>query len=174
VMESVPAAVKSWTGAHVIFVFGRYALASLCVASAESMPHAPEVRSHSQVFEIVVFQKSKIACERAVFGGVPVLCYDVQSAKVSSKQVMEHLFAHWIAMSMTPDVWILNAHTRNVTTHGLNVQYVDENDEDVTSLHPVMGRKTDLKKVLQKTNALPVETWQFLEDDPLFSDSISE
>lgn len=170
--SSIPLPVWSWLGNQVVLVFGQHALNALCEASASFMPHAPELRSHSRTFETLAFCKTKHMAERAAFGGTPVMCYDVLSSELPSKDVIAMLLKRFCDVGTCPHVWILNPHTQYEAQHGVTLYSVkEEQDNDFRVLEPLFGKRKreDLLRIMQRTNALPLEpfspTWQIFDDD---------
>ena len=168
--HDIPLIVWSWQGEQVVLVFGRHALNALCEASTKFMPQAIELRSHSKKFETLTFRKTKQRAERAGFGGIPVLCYDVQSSTLPSKDVVTLLLNRFRELGTFPTVWIFNPYIQYEAQHGINLYCVKEDDTAFNVLEPLFGKRKheEMAHIMQKTNVLalePFSPWLIGDDE---------
>ena len=155
--RDVPLVVWSWKGAHLVLVWGAYALERLCQSALlQPKARANHIRSSSATFQVLVFNRSDDPLLNAVYGGEPVLCYNVLSSIEHTELVLDLIFKRLEDINSFPTIWQLNPHTTH-RTRGHVVVVCRENETLPIMMEPLFGTGADasaIVKALHDTNTL--------------------
>lgn len=152
----IPLTVWLWQTNDLILLWGEHALNSLRSCSFLKKKAQANWKFISREFQILVFENGN-AMENAVYGGKPVLCYNVLSSIIDPTMVVQALFSRGCNK-----IWVFNpqwSEFRMGKIVRLHVTVVKEGD-DMHCLYPLFpsalkGEEKELKELLTATNATP-------------------
>lgn len=96
----IPRTVWTWRHYPVVIVWGTFSLHAIVAYARKLLPLAPCnnqcIRSDS--FAIVAFEKTANTLDKIVYGGQPILIYNVRNSMFSAEQVLEHLAREYASL----------------------------------------------------------------------------
>lgn len=151
----IPPILWSWMGAHLIIVWGDYALRSLCTSPLlRHKAKVHHVRSSHGQYQLLVFQPSFNALENDLFGGQPVLCFNAASCNAPIQDVIRRL----VHIQSPTRVWALNPHVQLPPSIGhVEITTCNEGESSSRGLEHVVGTGPGLLKLLHDTNTLRLD-----------------
>lgn len=108
----IPRTVWTWKHYPVIVVWGAFPLCAIVAYARKLLPLAAvnnnNIKSTTMnAFAIVAVEKTTHTLHKAVYGGHPILVYNVKNSLFPPEQVLEHLAREYASRPTTPPPTIL-------------------------------------------------------------------
>lgn len=155
----IPPVVWSYPLDKIILVWGDYALNTLIHSAQKLLPSAAANNrlSIAREFQILVFRKSEKIIQKQMYGGEPVLCYNVLSSIFPTKNVIASILNRYKEMRTFPTIWALNPHIECASRSGIQVNMVKEGTADAAlHMEALFGREKmdEWINIIHQTNTL--------------------